>query len=152
MFLIKNEIHNEKIWYNFFLNVSPDKYKIYIHYKNNNDLKYFNKYKLKKCIQTSWGDRSLVDAQNLLIEESLKDDHVTHLILISDTCIPLKNFDYIYNFLDENYSYFNVTDPKQCFPRCNKSIELIDKQIINKAAQWCILNKKHANMGIMRNL
>jgi type IV secretory pathway protease TraF len=145
MFLIKDEIYNEEIWYNFFLNVSPDKYKIYIHYKNDNNLKYFNKYKLRNCIQTSWGDRSLVDAHNLLIEESLKDNNVTHLILISDTCIPLKKFDYIYKFLDENYSYFHRKNPdlKQLN---NKVYYFLNKNEIKKSSQWCILNRKHAKL------
>lgn len=145
MFLITDIICNEEIWYKFFFNVSPDKYKIHIHYKNNNNLKYFNKYKLNNCIETSWGDRSLVDAQNLLIEESLKDNNVTHFILISDTCIPLKNFDYIYNFLDTNYSYFHRKNPD--FKQLKNNVYFsLNRNEIKKSSQWCILNRKHAKL------
>ena len=82
LFLIKEKIDNEEVWYNFFKNVSPDKYKIIIHYKINKSLKYFDKYKLPECVNTSWGDRSLVDAQNLMIKEGLKDLNITNFILL----------------------------------------------------------------------
>uniref|UniRef100_A0A6C0FGF0 Glycosyltransferase n=1 Tax=viral metagenome TaxID=1070528 RepID=A0A6C0FGF0_9ZZZZ len=147
-FLIYDIIHGEALWKTFFENVDKNKYIICIHYKYDKQLAYFENYKIKNCIETKYADISLVQAQNLLLENALQDKEVEHFVFLSDTCVPFKNFDYIYNFLDENYSHFNVTDQKQCFPRCNKSIELIDKQIINKASQWCILNKKHANIMV----
>lgn len=143
MFLIKKKIMNEDIWENFFSNVSSNKYNIYIHYKNNVKLQYFEKYKLLKCIDTQWGHRSLVDAQNLLIKESLKDIDNTHFILLSENCIPVKNFDFIYNFLDINYSYFDIKNPD--IKQLNKEIyKFLNKEEIKKSTQWCILNRKHA--------
>ena len=143
LFLIKDIIDNEESWNLFFKNVSPDKYNIYIHYKNNVRLHYFDKYKLKRCIDTCWGERSLVDAQNLLLKEGLKDNKTTHFIILSGSCIPLKNFDYIYEYLNPNYSYFERKSPdlKQL-----KSIvyNFLTKTEIKKSSQWCILNRKHS--------
>lgn len=143
LFLIKDIIENEDSWKLFFKNVSPDKYNIYIHYKNNVNLHFFEKYKLNHCIETCWGERSLVDAQNLLIKEALKDTKITHFIILSGSCIPLKNFDYIYNYLDPNYSYFDRQSPdlKQL-----KSIvyDFLSKSEIKKSSQWCILSRKHS--------
>lgn len=143
LFLIREVIFNEELWHHFFLNVTPDKYKIYIHYKINKKLKYFNKYKLDNCIETSWGDRSLVDAQNLMIKEGLKDSNITHFIIVSDSCIPIKNFDYIYNILDLKYSYFDrkPVDLKQLD---KKIYQFLNVHEIKKSSQWCILNRKHA--------
>ena len=56
LFLIYDIINAEKLWYDFFKNVDKSKYTIYIHYKKNVTLKYFNDYKLDKCLQTKWGD------------------------------------------------------------------------------------------------
>lgn len=159
-FLIYDIINHEELWNNFFKDVDCAKYNIYIHYKTNIDLKYFNKYKLSNCIETKWGDISLVKAQNLLLEEAVKDNDNQHFIFISNSCIPLKTFDRI--ILDENFSYFNMCPQEQCFPRCNKlltssnsstpsnsstlpstSSNLPSKKHIQKSHQWCILNRKH---------
>ena len=48
-FLIYEEIYHEDLWYNFLKNVDKKKYNIYIHYKTNKPLKYFEKYKLISC-------------------------------------------------------------------------------------------------------
>ena len=49
-FLIYDKINHEELWYNWLKNVDDKKYKIYIHYKNDSKLKYFEKYKLNNCI------------------------------------------------------------------------------------------------------
>ena len=45
-FLIYDTINHEDLWFLFFKNVNKDKYNIYIHYKDNKPLKYFEEYKL----------------------------------------------------------------------------------------------------------
>ena len=146
-FLIYGKINHEKLWYNWLKNVDKKKYKIYIHYKNDVKLKYFEKYKLKNCIETKYADISLVKAQNLLIKASVKDN-CTHQILLSNSCIPLKSFYYTYEYLDVKFSYFNKADDKYSFPRCNKSIKYLNRKFIKKGSQWCILNYKHAKLLI----
>lgn len=144
-FLIYDIINHEELWNQFFLNVDKNKYNIYIHYKYNVPLTYFEKYKLAKIIETAYADISLVKAQDLLLENALKDENDL-FIFLSNSCIPLKSFNYVYNILNENFSYFNVSSQTQCFPRCNKTLEYMDKQYIQKASQWCILNQKHAKL------
>jgi len=150
-FLIYNIINHENIWNLFLLNVNKNKYNIYIHYKTNKPLKYFENNKLKNCIETKYGDISIVKAQNLLLQEALKDNNNSHFIFISNSCIPLKSFNYIYNILNEKYSYFNIANHETCFPRCDNTLNFIDKKFIQKASQWCILNRKHANLMIDKN-
>ena len=57
----------------FFKNIDTNKYNIYIHYKYNKPLKYFEKYKLDNCIETKYADISFVST-NLLIEASINDN------------------------------------------------------------------------------
>lgn len=145
-FLIYDIINHEELWDLFFLNVNKDKYNIYIHYKKNVKLKYFEKYKLKNCIETKYYDVTLVLAQNLMLREAYKDVNNKHFIFLSNSCIPFKCFDHIYNNLNENLSYFNIFPKSQCFPRCNEALKFIDKKYIQKASQWCILNRKHTKL------
>ena len=135
-FLIYDTINHEELWNLFFSKVNKEKYTIYIHYKENKPLKYFEEYKLQSCIKTSWNDISIVKAQNLLLETALKDDN-THFIFISNSCIPLKSFNTIYDFLLLGKSHFN----KQVNPDDKRK-----RKYIKKASQWCILNKKHAEL------
>ena len=144
LFLIYDKINMEELWEKFFKKIDNNKYNIYIHCKINKPLKYFEKYKLCNCIQTSYADISIVRAQNILLKEALKDENNEHFIFLSNSCVPFKNFDYIYNKLSIDKSYFNIAPQTQCFPRCNDLLNYIEKNYIQKASQWCILNKKHS--------
>ena len=149
LFLIYDEINFENIWHKFFINIDKNKYNIYIHQKNNFQLQFFNQYKINQIIPTSYQSHiSLVLAFNRLIEEALKDPDNSHFILLSGSCIPTKPFNYIYDFLNPNFSYFNICPQEQCFPRANQTLQFIDKKFIQKSSTWCILNKKHANVLI----
>ena len=136
LFLIKDKINKEELWYKFFNNIDTNKYSIYIHYKNDIKLKYFDKYKLKNIIPTKWGDISLVHAQKLLLKEAFKDESNYKFIFISDSCMPIKNFDYVYNFLTKNNdSYFNY-----------KIEKIKNNKKLYKTYQWCILNRNHTEI------
>lgn len=140
-FLIYDKINHEKLWYDWLKNVDKNKYNIYIHYKEDKPLKYFEKYKIKENIPTKWGDVSLIHAHNLLFKNALKDNNYK-IISLSQSCIPVKPFDYVYNFLtNDNFAYFNITPHSQNFPRCNKLLNYYDKETIQKSSQWFILNK-----------
>jgi hypothetical protein len=148
LFLIYDTINIEELWKLFFYNVDKNKYNIYIHYKTNKPLKYFEQYKLNNCIETQYADISLVYAQNILLEEALKDENNEHFIFLSNSCVPFKNFEFIYDNLSIDKSYFNITPQEHCFPRCDYLLNYIDKKCIQKASQWCILNRKHSNVMI----
>ena len=147
-FLIYDSINLEEIWNLFFRNVNENKYNIYIHYKNNKPLKYFEKYKLNNCIPTEWGGLSIVHAQNLMLKEAMNDEDNEHFIFISNSCVPLKNFHHVYNSLNKEYSYFNICKPAVCFPKCAPTLNMIKHEFIQKSHQWCILNRKHANIMV----
>lgn len=149
LFLIYDIINLEDLWYIFFNNVDKNKYTIYIHYKNNVRLKYFETYKLKKCIETKYADISIVYAQNLLLSEALKDENNQHFIFVSNSCVPFKNFQYIYDTLSPEKSYFNLMSKKFFIGNYKHLSKYIKKQNIQKASQWCILNRKHSILMIM---
>ena len=118
-FLIYDVINLEELWNIFFQNVDPNKYSIYIHYKINKPLKYFDKYKLNNCIATKYADIPLIHAHNLLFKKAL-DDGCDKIISLSQACIPFKSFNYVYDFLTkDDFGHFNIAHYTSCFPNCN---------------------------------
>ena len=145
MFLIYDEINHENLWKLFFNNIDSNKYNIYIHYKDYKKSDFFDKYKLKTIIPTAYGNISLVKAHNILLREALKDKNNTNFILLSNSCIPLKNFNYIYNKLNPNYSYYNIAI-NLMISRNMQAFNYIKNYEFKKASQWSILNRFHANI------
>jgi len=148
LFLIYDEINQEELWFDWLKNIDTNKYSIYIHYKippSNKKLKYFENNKIKNCVETAWGDISLVKAQNALLENALKDSANTNFILLSNSCIPLKKFSHVYDSIDTNKSYFNLFEG-DIFPKYDKIKEYTNENNILKASQWSILCRKHAEL------
>lgn len=141
-FLVYDIINHEELWNLFFLNVDTNKYTIYIHYKDNKPLKYFEKYKLNNCIETKYADVTLIHAHRLLFKKAY-DEGCDKIISLSQSCIPFKSFDHVYEFLTkDDYGHFNIMPQKQCFPNCNSLIKYYDKNVIQKSYEWFILNRK----------
>lgn len=150
-FLIYDIINHEVLWKKFFDNIDKNKYNIYIHYKYNKPLKYFEEYKLNNCIETKYGDITIIYAHNLLFKKAFEDG-CFKMINLSQACIPLKSFDHIYNFLtNDNYCHFNIADKSQIFPRCNNLLNYYNKNNIQKSANWFILNRKICELVINYN-
>ena len=144
-FLIYDEIVNEELWNIFFNNIDKEMYNIYIHYKTDVPLKYFEKYKLlqSECINTNYGDYTLALAFNVLLRKSYMDDPENYkCIILSGTCIPFKSFDYIYDVLTkDNYGYFNMFPQEHCLEEYNAPMKKIYKENFAKASCWFILNR-----------
>lgn len=142
-FLIYDKINNLDLWEKFFENVDHDKYNIYIHYKSNNDLGSFNRYKLSNCIDTKWADKSLVKASNLLFTTAFKKDSNNYkFILLSNSCIPLKSFNYVYDFLtNDSKGHLNSFEIDRCGYYCKSKFNISYPHYLAKCSQWVILNR-----------
>ena len=144
-FLIYDKIHNEELWYRFFKNIDPNKYNIYIHYKINTPLKYFEQYKLNNPIPTEYGDISLVKAHRLLFREALKDKDNYKFINVSNSCFPMKSFNHIYNELTKDNKGHFIQQSRLMIDHIFKELTPdIPEKYINKSSQWFILNREHA--------
>jgi hypothetical protein len=141
-FLIYDKIEHEDFWYLFFKDMDPKSYTIYIHYKHDIPLNYFESYKLKHCIETKYENETIPLAYNVLFREAFKDKDNYKFINVSNTCIPLKSFASIYKKLvSDDKGYFNVCPQSQCFPNCNSLRNVIDEAYISKSHNWFILNR-----------
>lgn len=142
LFVIYDTIHHEDLWKLFFDGADPSTYSIYIHYKHNVPLGWMEPYKLKTCVETSYGNVSVVRAENLLLQTALEDPHNQHFIFLSNSCIPVKPFSQIQ--LNPQFSYFNISvNQRNCFPHCHSLLAHVPREQIQKSSQWCILNRRH---------
>ena len=95
-----------------------------------------------------------------LLQEAFKDENNYKFIFLSDSCIPIKSFNYIYNYLTvNNYSYINHIPNKKknkfndIYHTDNiyvKDIQLLQNNF-DKSPQWIILNRKHTKIIIDTN-
>ena len=120
---------------------------ILVHYKWQHPLKYFESCKLKVCIPTEYIiGTSIGKAQLMMIEQAFQDPAVYKTINLSQSCVPFKSFDHVYEFLiKDNLSHFNT------MPMSDWSVSVtgaathfIPRSEIRKAANWFILNRTHA--------
>ncbi len=110
---------------------------LYIHAKYPDKLNnFFKKYLIKKQIETSWGDFSLVDATINLLEAASNDNNDYYILLSGDT-YPLYNknqFDTLFNKkIINNLSIFDYIG---------------QYNDIYKSSQWFILNNIDTNIII----
>ena len=106
LFLCKNNINQLQLWLDFFKN-NYDKCNIYIHSYDQQNISqdFIKKYHIDKVLDTGWGD--IYDVIKYIMNISIKNnDH--KLILLSESTIPTKSFDYIYDYLTkDNKGYLN---------------------------------------------
>ena len=138
---------HEDLWRRFFDGVPEDQYCVFVHYKTDRPLQYFESNKLKHCIPTKWADVSIVHAQNLLFAEALTEG-CNKIVGLSHACIPLKSFEHVHTFLSkDDRGHFNIAPKEQCFPRCDRLLEHYGRRVIQKSSTWFILNRRLAELG-----
>jgi len=150
-FLTYENISKPELWNNFFFNKNS-KCNIYIHNKypfiDNNY--HFEKYCIDNCVETKYAHISLIKATTELFKNAMADSENEYFVLLSESCIPLYNFDYIYNIIQEMNT--NIIQSV-----CNNNMErfndLTNQNFFNKnnfAKQnaCMILNRSTANFFI----
>jgi hypothetical protein len=111
-FLTYDVIVRDDIWNIFFDGIDINKYTVFIHPKNKPYIFYnFQHYYIKYPVPTkSKTDISIVRATLQLLKESLvQDTSITHFIFLTQSCIPLYNF---------NTLYKKITDRKMSIISC----------------------------------
>lgn len=102
-FLTYDNIVRYDIWNKFFKDVDEQKYTVFIHPKNINinTEKYIFKINIIKnrVITKSKSDITIVDATLRLLIEAHNSNNITHFIFLSQSCIPLYNFNILYNII-----------------------------------------------------
>ena len=104
-FLVYDYIIRYDIWNKFFNDISNDKYIVFIHSKNmvkDNPYTFYNKTVVNHINTISKDHISIVKATLQLLKETyLYNNNITHFIFLSQSCIPLYNFNKIYEITNK---------------------------------------------------
>ncbi|EPS59046.1 hypothetical protein M569_15763, partial [Genlisea aurea] len=106
LFLTPGPLPFEKLWDNFFQG-HEGRFSVYVHASRDKPV-HFSRYFINREIRSNkveWGKISMVDAERRLLASALKDHDNQHFVLLSDSCIPLRDFDFVYDYL----MYTNVS-------------------------------------------
>ncbi len=50
-------------------------------------------------VEVQWGQMSVVGAERRLFAAALADRHVARMVLLSESCVPLRSFSYVKQYL-----------------------------------------------------
>ena len=131
-FLCQSDIHQLSLWENFFKN-NYDQCNIYIHsYEPQNITQDFvRKYHIDKNIPTGWGD--IYDVLKYIMNLSIQNND-TKFIVVSESTVPIKSFQYVYDYLTCNSKGFLKYTPHDS--NDHKTLEKWNKIYMNHSKKF----------------
>ncbi|KAF9663064.1 hypothetical protein SADUNF_Sadunf18G0119700 [Salix dunnii] len=149
MFLTPGPLPFEKLWDKFFSG-HEDRFSVYVHASKEKPV-HVSRYFVNQDIrsdQVIWGKISMIDAERRLLANALRDPDNQHFVLLSDSCVPLYKFDYIYHYLMfTNISYvdcFYDPGPHGNGRYSEHMLPEVEMKDFRKGAQWFSLKRQHA--------
>ncbi|CAM8960333.1 unnamed protein product [Rhodiola kirilowii] len=149
MFLSTGSLPFERLWDMFFRG-HEGKFTVYVHASKEKPV-HTSRYFVNRDIRSDkvvWGKISMVDAEKRLLANALDDYDNQHFVLLSDSCIPLHDFDYIYNYLlYSNVSYVDCFEDPGPHGNGRYSDHMLPEVALKdfrKAAQWFSIKRQHA--------
>ncbi|KAM7270666.1 hypothetical protein ACFE04_029880 [Oxalis oulophora] len=155
LFLARRDLPLDFLWTAFFHNADVTRFSVYIHSsslgfvfnQSTTSSPFFYNRQLSNTIKVVWGESSMIAAERLLFDAALKDTSNQRFVLLSDSCVPLYNFTYIYNYLMSSPNSFidSFLDTKD--KRYNPNMSpVIPYQKWRKGSQWVSLIRRHAQV------
>ena len=91
LFLTRGDVHHPQLWKDYVAQ-APDHVKIFSHPKHPAALEggFLEDTAIKYLVDTRWGDVSLVQATRNLMGRALAEHDLTHFVLLSESCVPIR--------------------------------------------------------------
>ncbi|KAJ3696265.1 hypothetical protein LUZ60_001642 [Juncus effusus] len=157
MFLTPGSLPFERLWEKFFQG-HEDRYTLYVHASREKPVHTSSLF-IGRDIRSEkvvWGTISMVNAEKRLLANALQDPDNQHFVLLSDSCVPLHNFDYVYSYLTgTNVSFidsFEDPGPHGSGRYSEHMLPEIEKKDFRKGAQWFTVKRQHALLILADNL
>jgi len=152
MFLARRNMPLDILWDHFFEGSREAEYSVYIHArpgysytKDNTDCRAFINRQLQNPIQVVWGEASMIQAERLLLTAALQDPLNERFFLLSDSCIPLYNFNYVYTYVMASQKSFVDSFVDYADEQYNILMgSVIPQEKWRKGSQWFVIIRKHA--------
>ncbi|MED6182160.1 hypothetical protein PIB30_026015 [Stylosanthes scabra] len=151
MFLTKGPLPLAPLWERFFKG-NERLYSIYVHSlpsfqpQFRRSSVFYNRHIPSQVAE--WGRMSMCDAERRLLANALLDIYNERFILLSESCIPLYKFSFIYNYIMKSkYSFMSVFDDPGPYGRGryrNEMAPLVNITEWRKGSQWFEANRKIA--------
>ncbi|XP_031500973.1 glycosyltransferase BC10-like isoform X2 [Nymphaea colorata] len=154
LFLARRHLPLDFLWEHFFKNADEEKFSIYVHSRpgfvfdhRTSRCSYCYGRQLNHSIQVAWGEASMIEAERLLLSKALHDPANQRFVLLSDSCVPLYNFTYIYDYLISSPRSFVDSFLNLKESRYNpKMSHVIPKNTWRKGSQWITVIRRHAEL------
>ncbi|KAB1204503.1 hypothetical protein CJ030_MR8G021845 [Morella rubra] len=103
-----------------------------------------------------WGEISMVDAEKRLLANALTDPDNQQFVLLSDSCVPLHSFKYVYHYLMfTNVSFIDCfvdPGPYGTGRYAEHMLPEVEEKYFRKASQWFSMKRQHALMVLTDSL
>ncbi|PKA52906.1 hypothetical protein AXF42_Ash001887 [Apostasia shenzhenica] len=149
MFLTPGSLPFEMLWEKFFMG-HEGKYSIYVH-ASREKAAHVSPIFIDRGIRSAkvvWGKISMVDAEKRLLANALQDMDNQQFVLLSDSCIPLHSFGYVYNYLmHTNMSFidcFEDPGPHGTGRYSEHMMPEVEENSFRKGSQWFSVKRQHA--------
>ncbi|XP_024966386.1 uncharacterized protein LOC112506509 [Cynara cardunculus var. scolymus] len=149
MFLTPGLLPFETLWDKFFQGYDG-RFTVYVHASREQPAR-VSPYFVGRDIRSekvAWGKISMVDAERRLLTNALEDPDNQQFVLLSDSCVPLHNFDYVYNYLIlTNVSFLDCFDdpgPHGGGRYSEHMLPEVEYKDFRKGSQWFTLKRQHA--------
>ncbi|AES65285.2 putative glycosyl transferase, family 14 [Medicago truncatula] len=149
MFLTPGSLPFEKLWDNFFQG-HEGKFSVYVHASKAKPV-HVSRYFVNRDIRSDqlvWGKMSIVEAERRLLANALQDPNNQHFVLLSDSCVPLYNFNYIFDYLmytDKSFvDSFRDPGPVGNGRYSEHMLPEVEIKDFRTGAQWFSLKRQHA--------
>lgn len=146
LFLTRGDVNHPKIWREFVAE-APDQVRILSHVKNPRAVQmgFLQRTQIKRHFQTEWGGIGLVKASRALLLEALEDESLTHFVLLSESCVPIRPLPEILRRLEldpcPQFGFITLANahPKHVF-RTTK-VPKVPKGCWRFQSQWWLLDR-----------
>lgn len=152
LFIARNRLPLDMVWDAFFKGEKEKKFSVFVHSrpgfllnKATTRSAYFLDRQLNDSIQVDWGEASMIQAEHILLKHALMDPSNERFVFLSDSCLPLYNFSYTYDYIMSTSTSFvdSFADTKE--GRYNPKMHpVIPVHNWRKGSQWVVLTRKHA--------
>ncbi|KAL8138219.1 hypothetical protein V2J09_004220 [Rumex salicifolius] len=157
MFLTPGTLPFEKLW-DLFFRGHDGKFTVYVHASQEKPA-HQSRHFINSDIRSDkvvWGDVSMIDAERRLLANALRDPDNEQFVLLSDSCVPLHDFDYVYHYLlYTNVSFVDSFIDPGIHGNARYSEHMypeIEEKHFRKGAQWFTLKRQHALITMADNL
>ncbi|CAN6902239.1 unnamed protein product [Brassica oleracea] len=154
LFLTRRDLPLDFMWDRFFKGADQANFSVYIHSQpgfvfNEETTRshYFYNRQLNNSINVIWGEYSMIEAERLLLSTAIDDHSNQRFVLLSDSCAPLYDFGYIYQYLISSPRSFvdSFINTKERRYSMNMS-SVIPEEKWRKGSQWISVIRSHAEL------